>query len=417
MECRGGAANEGRHAVGVSEDLQRVVDTLSRQLGRAVAIDDVHFRLLAYSAQAGPIDDMRARVILTREAPPEGVAWLRGFRLSRAEGPVRLPAAEELGLLPRVAIPIRFQGVQFGYLWLIDADEPVDAAGLALAGVAAGEAAEVLFRERALGELHDARVGEFLRDLMSEDPAARALAADGLVESELFAARDGVIVIVVAPLPVAGQEVDAGDRLALGAALRTAATAMPVRESMVLIRPRHGLLVVTQRALERVPRLAEEMCSSVEQRLGRADRWQAVVAGVGRPATRLADAATSYEQALDAIRVADVIPRFRPVARHDALGIYALLAAQPREQLRSMGAAPAIAALVDADPELLVTAETYLDRAGESRAVAELLGVHRATIYYRLRRIEDLTGFDLSDGERRLVLHLGIKAARLLGDI
>uniref|UniRef100_UPI0025B13D59 PucR family transcriptional regulator n=1 Tax=Amycolatopsis solani TaxID=3028615 RepID=UPI0025B13D59 len=135
------------------------------------------------------------------------------------------------------------------------------------------------------------------------------------------------------------------------------------------------------------------------------------------PAPRLADAATSYRQALDAIRVADVIPRFRPVAHHDALGIYALLAAQPREQLRGMGGASAITALVDADPELLVTAETFLDRAGDSRAVAERLGVHRATVYHRLRRIEELTGFDLGDGERRLVLHLGIKAAKLLGDI
>ncbi|ONF72153.1 PucR family transcriptional regulator [Amycolatopsis keratiniphila] len=401
----------------MSEDLQRVVDALARQLGRAVAVDDVHFRLLAYSAQAGPIDDMRARVVLNREAPPEGVAWLRRFRLSRADGPVRLPASAELDLLPRVAIPIRFQGVQFGYLWLIDADEQVDDAGLALAGVAAGEAAEVLFRERALGELHDARVGEFLRDLLSEDRVARTLAADGLVESNLFAARGGVVAIVVAPLPVAGQEVDEGDRLAIGAALRTASNAMSFRESMVLVRPGHGLLVVTQRAIERVPRVAEELCSSAVRGLGRADRWRAVVAGVGRPAARLADAATSYRQALDAIRVADVIPGFRPVARHEALGIYALLAAQPREQLRSMGVAEAITALLDADPALLVTAETFLDRAGDSRAVAECLGVHRATIYHRLHRIEELTGFDLSDGERRLVLHLGIKAARLLGDI
>ncbi|MGW4525673.1 PucR family transcriptional regulator [Amycolatopsis sp. NPDC004378] len=401
----------------MSEDLQRVVDTLARQLGRSVAVDDVHFRLLAYSAQAGPIDDMRAQVILNREAPPEAVAWLRRFRLPRADGPVRLPASAEFDLLPRVAIPIRFQGVQFGYLWLIDADDPVDDAGLALAGVAAGEAAEVLFRERALGELHDARVGELLRDLLSDDQAARALAADGLVESDLFAARGDVVAVVVAPLPVAGQEVDAGDRLALGAALRAAATALPVRESMALVRPGHGLLVVTRRALDRLPRLADELCSSAVRRLGRADRWRAVVAGVGRPAARLADVATSYRQALDAIRVADVIPVFRPVARHDALGIYALLAAQPREQLRGMGVAQAITALVEADPELLVTAETFLDRAGDSRAVAESLGVHRATIYHRLRRIEELTGFDLGDGERRLVLHLGIKAARLLGDI
>ncbi|MFD4636106.1 PucR family transcriptional regulator [Lentzea sp. NPDC058436] len=399
----------------MSEDLQRVVDTLARQLGRAVAVDDVHFRLLAYSAHAGPIDDMRARVVLTRQAPPEAVAWLRRFRLARAEGPVRLPGTEDL--LPRVAIPIRFQDFQFGYLWLIDADEPVDDAGLALAGVAADEAAEVLFRERALGELHDARVGEFLRDLMSDDHVARTLAADGLVESGLYAARGGVVAIVVAPLPVAGQDVDEGDRLALGAALRATAATMPFRESMFLVRPTHGLLVVTQRATERAPRLADELCSSVSQRLGRTDRWRAVVAGVGRPAARLADAATSYRQALDAIRVADVIPVFRPVARHDALGIYALLVAQPREQLRSMGVAQAITALLDADPALLLTAETFLDRAGDSRAVAERLGVHRATIYHRLHRIEELTGFDLSDGERRLVLHLGIKAARLLGDI
>ncbi|MBB1152218.1 MULTISPECIES: PucR family transcriptional regulator [Amycolatopsis] len=400
----------------MSEDLQRVVDALARQLGRAVAVDDVHFRLLAYSAQAGPIDDMRARVILDREAPPEAVAWLRRFRLPRADGPVRLPAAAEFDLLPRVAIPIRFQGVQFGYLWLIDAGEPVNDAGLALAGAAADEAAEVLFRERALGELHDARVGEFLRDLLSEDHAARVLAADGLVESDLFAARGEVVAVVVAPLPAASQEVGNGDRLALGAALRAAAAAAPVRESMILIRPAHGLLVVTQRAMERIPRLADDLCESAARRLGRASRWRAVVAGVGRPVARLADTATSYRQALDAIRVADVIPRFRPVARHDALGIYSLLAAQPREQLRGMGAEQAIAALVGADPELLLTAETFLDRAGDTRAVAERLGVHRATVYYRLRRIEELTGFNLSDGERRLVLHLGIKAARLLGD-
>ena len=107
---------------------------------------------------------------------------------------------------------------------------------------------------------------------LSEDHVARTLAADGLVESDLFAGRGGVVAIVVAPLPVAGRKVDEGDRLALGAALRAAAATMPVRESMVLIRPGHGLLVVTQRAMERASRLADELCSSAAQRLGRADR-------------------------------------------------------------------------------------------------------------------------------------------------
>ena len=38
------------------------------------------------------------------------------------------------------------------------------------------------------------------------------------------------------------------------------------------------------------------------------------------------------------------------------------------------------------------------------RAAAEL-GVHRQTLYYRLSRVEKLTGLDLDEGEDRLLLH------------
>jgi DNA-binding PucR family transcriptional regulator len=41
--------------------------------------------------------------------------------------------------------------------------------------------------------------------------------------------------------------------------------------------------------------------------------------------------------------------------------------------------------------------------------------LHRATVYQRIRRIEQVAGVDFADGEQRLALHLGIKLARLLG--
>jgi DNA-binding PucR family transcriptional regulator len=41
------------------------------------------------------------------------------------------------------------------------------------------------------------------------------------------------------------------------------------------------------------------------------------------------------------------------------------------------------------------------------------LCIHRQTLYYRLGRIEELTGLDLADGADRLLLHLGVRAARL----
>jgi DNA-binding PucR family transcriptional regulator len=69
---------------------------------------------------------------------------------------------------------------------------------------------------------------------------------------------------------------------------------------------------------------------------------------------------------------------------------------------------PAHAPLVD-------TLEAYLDRAGDAKATAEALSLHRATLYYRLNRIEEITGARLKTGEDRLALHLGLRLARLSG--
>ncbi|CAM5678682.1 PucR family transcriptional regulator OS=Streptomyces tendae OX=1932 GN=GUR47_36620 PE=4 SV=1 [Streptomyces tendae] len=63
--------------------------------------------------------------------------------------------------------------------------------------------------------------------------------------------------------------------------------------------------------------------------------------------------------------------------------------------------------------ELARTAEVYLDCAGQAGRTAAELGVHRQTLYYRLSRVEPLTGLDLDDGEDRLLLHMALKAQRL----
>ena len=63
--------------------------------------------------------------------------------------------------------------------------------------------------------------------------------------------------------------------------------------------------------------------------------------------------------------------------------------------------------------ELARTAETFLDCAGQAGRTAAELGIHRQTLYYRLSRVEQLTGLDLDDGEDRLLLHMALKGARL----
>ncbi|WP_046505955.1 PucR family transcriptional regulator, partial [Streptomyces odonnellii] len=69
--------------------------------------------------------------------------------------------------------------------------------------------------------------------------------------------------------------------------------------------------------------------------------------------------------------------------------------------------------LTPSHAELAHTAEEFLDHAGQAGRTAAALGIHRQTLYYRLSRIEQLTGLDLDSGEDRLLLHMALKAARL----
>jgi DNA-binding PucR family transcriptional regulator len=66
-----------------------------------------------------------------------------------------------------------------------------------------------------------------------------------------------------------------------------------------------------------------------------------------------------------------------------------------------------------ADRVLTETAEAFLDCAGSASRAAEALRIHRQTLYYRLSRIEAVTGLDLADGGARLLLHTSLRAARL----
>jgi sugar diacid utilization regulator len=63
----------------------------------------------------------------------------------------------------------------------------------------------------------------------------------------------------------------------------------------------------------------------------------------------------------------------------------------------------------------LQTLEVYLDRAGDAQATAAELSLARGSLYYRLNRIAAITGADLRSGDDRLMLHVGLKLARLAG--
>ncbi|MGI8855553.1 MAG: PucR family transcriptional regulator [Thermomicrobiales bacterium] len=62
---------------------------------------------------------------------------------------------------------------------------------------------------------------------------------------------------------------------------------------------------------------------------------------------------------------------------------------------------------------LVQTLEAYLDLGGGMQEIADRLFIHRNSLIYRLRRIEELTGRVLADPHDRLVLHLALKVRQM----
>jgi purine catabolism regulator len=133
---------------------------------------------------------------------------------------------------------------------------------------------------------------------------------------------------------------------------------------------------------------------------------------VSRPFATVADRPTAEAEARATLEAALALPEPPRVARADRLAAYRLLGAMHNltdgRRLAAGILAPLLAGRPDVRRERLQTLRAVLERGGVNEA-AEALGVHRNTIAYRLRRIEAVTGWRLTDPELRLPLAIAVR--------
>ena len=403
-------------------EVQRIVDALGRATQRAIAVHDRQGRILAYSSHDGPVDAVRAASILTRRAPAASLAWSRAHGFEQAAGPMRVPGNAELGMEPRVCAPARFEDKVVAFLWLVDDDESLTDAELASVARAADDIAAAVHRERLLVEIEQGRERELLRDLCSEQLALREQAADELAERGLLARAEVVVVLVVRPVrqgSAMGRE-DATIRDAVAHGLERGRSMAPARQALQLVRRDHGLLVLglSRRDAEwpRLEKAATDLQRAVTGSLDSLGGWRIVV-GVGEPQGRVVDTHVSYRRARQAAEVAGLLESFNSVTGWWELGVYQTLLDLPLGTVTFESLHPGLRRLLESKdgPVWLQTLEAWFDLGCDARAAAEQLGLQRGSLYHRLNRIEQIAKVDLSHGDDRLALHLGLKIARLSG--
>ncbi|WP_169952656.1 CdaR family transcriptional regulator [Microbispora sp. H11081] len=372
-------------------DLQRIVDDLALRLERPLLLEDGRQRVVAYSEQDGPMDDVRRQSILRRQTTSDVRDFLRAAGIHEATAPLRTPGAPELGLLPRVCVPVRHDGLSLGFLWFVDEAPAMTEPEIAIAAEAAPTLALALFHESLVSELASRRELEAVTGLLLREPDAGRT----LIEAGAFP-RGAPVTVAVAR--AADGEAGESLRLALERGLLALRRRLSRHHPLHLVRYDHAVLLTAGTGA-----FPEEMHAAF---------GTPVLVGIGSPRPSLSLAAESYEEALHAAEIAAKVPEFGRSAEWGRLGVYRMLSAMPHDHLH-----PGLARLLDEAQHrpLLETLEVYLDLAGNAQAVSRRLRLHRTSLYYRLRRVEELAETDLRDGGERLSLHLSLKLARLSG--
>jgi DNA-binding PucR family transcriptional regulator len=326
--------------------------------------------------------------------------------------------AEERALLAQgkgvQRIPLRVADAVVGALLMRAKSEP----GASLRRLLATMIASEVERIRAPERVSESAAADFLRAVLTRDAGGREELLARAKELSLDLG-DGASMIVARAHPQV--PTDEGWRGRVRAVVERGARAV-VSRSIAALSEREG--VAGAEVLLLVPggddATAERAASAVLRELEAGLAGYTFAIGRSRIAEDPADLPRAASEALLAANVAHGSADGALLA-FEQTGAYRLLLSamseNPQELQRFYGETvePLVAYDEQYETDLVGTLAAFLDADGNVAGTAQRLFTHRHTIYYRLERVRELSGHDVSSSDGREKLSLGLKAMRVLG--
>ncbi|MFF2514271.1 PucR family transcriptional regulator [Streptomyces sp. NPDC058086] len=252
------------------------------------------------------------------------------------------------------------------------------------------------------GELLDAP----FRLILAESASASAARAHADGHARVAAAKPSKAPVVV-PDPTNGDPLGGLAEIVESAAARSGESVLvvPDGERLVVLAVDGGAAVTA--CGEYAAALDAARIATREQPVGDEDE---LVVGLSAPTGPIA-AAAAYKQAEQALSVAR--RRGRSLVEHEELAAGSVLPLLADDAVRAF-ADGLLRPLHEHDAtgrgDLVASLRAWLSRHGQWDAAAADLGVHRHTLRYRMRRVEEILGRSLDDPDVRMELWLALKA-------
>jgi sugar diacid utilization regulator len=326
--------------------------------------------------------------------------------------------AEERSLLSQgegvSSVPLRVADTVVGMLHMRVKTEPTASMRRLLLTMIASEVERVRAPER----VSETAAADFLRAILSRDLSER----DELLERAKalsLAIEDGASMLVARAVPQS--PTDEGWRGRVRAVAERGARAVTSR-SIAALSDREGipgaevLVLIPGGDEPTAARAADGVLNEMEASLA----GYTFALGRSRVTEDPSELPRAASEALLAANVAQGSSDGAALA-FDQTGAYRLLLSamseNPSELQRFYAETvePLMAYDEQYETELVRTLETFLEADGNVAGTAQRLFTHRHTIYYRLERVRELSGLDVSSSDGREKLSLGLKSMRVLG--
>jgi PucR family transcriptional regulator, purine catabolism regulatory protein len=386
--------------------LPAIVDRLAVLTRRAVAVEDAT-GVRQLSGAAVSLPDRSQVVEALERTRPRLLAWVDGRRVPAADPPTQRFRLEIDGI-GRIVAPIAAADGALAFLSLIAPHEALGRSDALSASQGATVCALVLARERAVLQAEDRLRRDVVTDLLSG-----AFTADSaLLERaerlgfKLALPHLPIALRVAAELPAAAprsHDVVSALVRELGR-LGVSAPVGVLGETIGLAYPLDGGEPAAVAA--RVQHLAAQVSGRV------------VSAGVGRAGVGPTAIAQGYREADRALVIARRLFPPGALTFFQNLGVHRLLLALDGHPELGAFYEETLASIDQYDranrSELLPTLEAFFGADNSLAETAARLHLHRNTVAYRLRRIEQISGHQIGDPETRLALHLGLRVRHAL---
>ncbi len=311
------------------------------------------------------------------------------------------------GGLMRLVCPIVSKGMARGYLSVVGSAGDVDALDQLVVESGAASCALEMAKAKAVSDAEKRAHGDFIDAVLTGSVS--------LDELSRWAGRVGAD-IEMPHVAMAWRWADEPGAPSLRR-LETIVNQSVVQQGIsALVRPR-GPEVVAFCAIAAADKPEPAMALAQAIRKAAANEYPQFDAygGIGRPAAELPFWKDSYREASQALSMAARQHEQKPLYFGD-LSVYRLLFQLEGDPELEAFCREALGPLLtyEGGGDLLETLEAYCERLGNLSQTAEKLFIHRNSLLYRMERISQIAGLDMTNPDTRLAVHLALKVRKML---